>query len=78
MKITYDKIADALYLTLSEAMIDSTVKMNDRLIVDMDKAKNAVGIEILNASAWQNVQGLEENVRHGIPVEITAKTSAVS
>ena len=78
MKITYDKIADALYIILSEAIIDSTVKMNDRLIVDMDKAKNAVGIEILNASTWQNVVGLEENVRHGIPVEITSKTPAVS
>jgi uncharacterized protein YuzE len=49
MKITYDKIADALYLSLRKARVESTVKMNDRLVVDLDKGKNLVGIEILKS-----------------------------
>lgn len=50
MKIQYDKIADAIYIYLSKSKIKKTVKMKDRLIVDIDKDGRIIGIEILNVS----------------------------
>lgn len=51
MKINYDKIADALYISLSKSKVAKTVKLKDRLIVDVDKNGNVVGVEILDASS---------------------------
>jgi len=50
MKITYDKIADAMYIYLNKSKVFKTVKMADRLLVDVDKEGKVLGIEILNAS----------------------------
>lgn len=50
MKITYDKIADAMYIYLNKTKVFRTVKMADRLLVDLDKGGNVLGIEILDAS----------------------------
>ncbi len=50
---TYDEEADALYVLLaseSEAEIERTVELGDRLHVDMGGDGNVVGIEILYPS----------------------------
>lgn len=47
---TYDEEADALYILLvaeSEAVIQRTVELSDRLHVDVDADGHPVGIEIL-------------------------------
>ena len=50
MKITHDKIADALYITFKKGVVAHTSKMKDHLIIDTDKNGAILGIEILHAS----------------------------
>ena len=50
MKITYDKIADAMYIYLNKSKVFKTIKMTDRLLIDLDKEGKVLGIEILDAS----------------------------
>jgi len=50
MKINYDKIADAMYIRLKKGDVKKTIKMKDRLLVDVDKNGNVLGMELLNAS----------------------------
>ncbi|MCX6731812.1 MAG: DUF2283 domain-containing protein [Candidatus Parcubacteria bacterium] len=51
MKIQYDKLADALYFYLKKGKISKTIKMRDRLIVDVDKDGKIIGLEILGISS---------------------------
>ena len=51
MKINYDKIADAMYIYFNKAKVFKTVKMTDRLLVDLGKEGKILGIEILDASS---------------------------
>ena len=77
MKVSYDKIAYAMYIRLREGKIKGTVKVNDRLMFDVDTKGNTVGIELLDASLQlsdKSMKNLEKNVMKGIPVEITSMT----
>jgi uncharacterized protein YuzE len=49
MKINYDKIADALYFCIKTGKVAKTIKLRDRLLADLDKSGNIIGIELLNA-----------------------------
>ncbi|MBI4692066.1 MAG: DUF2283 domain-containing protein [Candidatus Terrybacteria bacterium] len=51
MKIQYDKLADAMYVYLKKGKIFKTIKMKDRLIVDVDRAGKIIGLEILGISS---------------------------
>ena len=80
MKVSYDKVADAMYIRLCDGKIKGTVKVNDRFMFDVDTKGNTVGIELLDASVQlseKGIKGLEKNVMRGIPVEITAMTPVV-
>lgn len=70
MNINYDKVADAVYMTLRKGKVSKTVEMEDRLIVDVDKKGNILGIEILDAG-----NQLQRNMRDGIPVKVSSKLS---
>jgi uncharacterized protein YuzE len=75
MNITYDAVADAVYLKMSAGKVAKTLKMQDRLIVDVDKKNNVIGIEILEASAQKGlIKNLEKGVLDGIPVAMTLST----
>jgi uncharacterized protein YuzE len=50
MKITYDKMADALYIYLRKGKVAKTKKVTNRFLIDVDKKGNVLGIEILEAS----------------------------
>ena len=50
MKISYDKIADALYIYLRSGKVAKTKKVTSRLLIDMDKKGNVLGIEMLDVS----------------------------
>lgn len=52
MKTQYDKQANAFYIKFSngKTSVAKTVKLNNFLLVDMDKKGKIYGIEILNAS----------------------------
>lgn len=75
MNIKYDRIADAIYMKVSQATVAQTVKLDDALLVDKDSEGNIVGLEILDASSQENlIQNLEKNVRDGVPVDMTFST----
>ena len=69
MNITYDAVADAMYMRVGSGKIAKTLKMQNRLIVDIDDKNNVLGIEILEASAQKGlIKNLEKNTAKGIPV----------
>ncbi|MBM2817864.1 MAG: hypothetical protein HW401_454 [Parcubacteria group bacterium] len=73
MKINYDKVANAIYFTVSAGKVEKSVRMNDRLVVDMSKDGNVIGIELLDASSKQGEE-LEKNIRQGVPINIVSST----
>jgi uncharacterized protein YuzE len=50
MKIKYDKIADAIYITLSDAAYAYGKDLDDERRVDYDSADNPRGVELLCVS----------------------------
>jgi len=50
MKISYDKIADALYIYLRKGKVAKTKKVTTRLLIDLDKKGNVLGVEMLDVS----------------------------
>ncbi|HIH17551.1 MAG TPA: DUF2283 domain-containing protein [Nanoarchaeota archaeon] len=53
MKVEYDKEADAAYIYLKKigaGEVKKTIELNEDIILDFDKNRKLVGIEILNAS----------------------------
>ncbi len=81
MKVNFDKIADALYFSLQEGKVEKTIEMNDRLIVDVNKDGNVIGIEVLDVTNQIQPRGLadfEKNVLNGIPGSIVNETPATA
>ena len=50
MKVTYDKIADAMYIYFRKGKVAKTIKVKRGLLVDVDKKGGVLGIEILDVS----------------------------
>jgi len=78
MKINYDKIADAIYMTLRKGKVAKTLEMNERLIVDVDKKGNILGIEMLGASNQLPKNSIKKGITNGIPVMITTGVPAAA
>ena len=75
MNIKYDSVADAMYMKVSSGKVAKTLKMQDRLIVDVDENGGVVGIEILDASSQKGfIKSLEKSVLSGVPVSMTNST----
>ncbi len=68
MKIQYDKKADALYMYLKKGKHFKTIKFNDRLLADVDKAGNVLGIELLDVSSQISAKQIKSSIKTGIPV----------
>ena len=49
-KIEYDKTVDALYVYSAAGKIHKTIKLNNRVLFDIDKRGKIIGIEVLDAS----------------------------
>lgn len=76
MTIKYDTVADAVYLSLTEGAVATTVNVNDRLMMDLDAQGNTLGLEILDASTQEDlVENLRRNAEQGIPVSIEVATT---
>jgi len=73
MKITYDKIADAAYMTLRKGKVAKTVEMSGDVIVDLDKKGHLLGIEMLGASNQFSKNSLSKGVARGVPIEIISR-----
>lgn len=78
MKINYDKIADAMYFSMKKGKVAKTLEMNERLIVDVDKKGNILGIEMLDASNQFPKKDLAKSVISGIPIEIISRAPVVA
>lgn len=50
MKISYDKIVDALNVTLRDGMVAKTLEISPEILLDVDKKGNPLYLEILGAS----------------------------
>jgi uncharacterized protein YuzE len=50
MKITYDKDADALNVSLRSGTVSKTLEVSPEIMIDVDKRGNTLNIEILGAS----------------------------
>ncbi len=71
MKVNYDKISDAIYFFLKKGKVKKTIKMDDRLIVDIDSKGNILGIEMLNAST-QSTLDIKKIQKEGIPFSVNS------
>ena len=49
-KISYDKLAKALYIKMSKNKVFKTKEITPNFIVDVDRKGNVVGVEILNTT----------------------------
>ena len=48
MQISFDKVANALYIQFSQEKVKKTEEIREGIIVDYGKNEDIVGIEILN------------------------------
>ncbi len=75
MKINYDKIADAVYLKIRNGKIDKSKKVNDNIILDLNKKGDVVGIEMLEySSSKESLENLEKDIKNGVPINIVSAT----
>lgn len=51
MNTKYDKKADALYMRFNKGKVIKTLRLDDKLIVDLDNNLNVLGVELLNAKS---------------------------
>ncbi len=69
MKITHDKIADALYITFRKGVIARTSKLKNHVVIDIDKNGAILGVEILHAST---------QIANKKPLDVTVKIPALA
>ena len=67
MKITYDPKADALYIQFQTRKSKSTKKIQDGILVDLDKNGKFFGIEIIGVSERVSLKNLQE-VSFNLPI----------
>ena len=48
MKINYDREIDALYIEFSRDKSFKTIEKGGNILVDLNKAGNVIGVEVLN------------------------------
>lgn len=78
MKINYDKVSDAVYINLRSGKVDHSIPVNERMVVDVDKNENILGVEILDFSSKEGKESLEQSVEYGVPVEIISRTPVMA
>lgn len=60
MKSTYDTNADALYIIFKKGKTLHSIKLSDRMIVDIDNKGNILGIEVLDAKNQLSTTNLSQ------------------
>jgi uncharacterized protein YuzE len=73
MDIRYDQVSDALYIRLKENKYSESDEINSNIILDFDKDKNVIGIEILDASKYLDMDELSS-----VRFEVSKKIDKVS
>ena len=81
MNIRYDKIADALYMKISEGVVEKTIPVDERILADVDKDGNTLGIEMLEVSRQfpaRGTESLSQQLLRGIPVQVISEGSLLA
>ena len=78
MKITYDKVADALYIYFKKGKVSKSKEINNNMIADFDKKGGVVGLEVLFVSSWLKTKNIEKDFKKGIPMNIISKLPAMA
>jgi len=73
MDIRYDQASDALYIRLKDNKYSESDEINSNIILDFDKDKNVIGIEILDASRYLDTDELSS-----VKFEVSKKIDKVS
>ncbi len=71
MKIDYDKIVDTMYMTFKKGKVSKTLRLDERLIVDLDKKGTLIGMEVLGASTQVSPKQIQSAIRTGVPVNVS-------
>lgn len=50
-RITWDQDADAIYVRFSDADVEDTIALSNTVYIDVDRAGNAVGMEVLRVDS---------------------------
>ncbi len=64
LKVSYDRVADALYIRLREGKVADSVELNEGIIVDLNERGEIVGLEIIDFS--KSGVDLDKIVREGV------------
>ena len=48
--ITYDRVADSLYLKLKTGRVADSIEVSEGVILDLDEEGGVLGVEVLNYS----------------------------
>jgi uncharacterized protein YuzE len=68
MNISYDQQADAIYIRFQEDKIHDTLKIQDGIVIDINKEGSLLGIEILDVSKRMPLKSLE-HIGVDLPLE---------
>jgi len=78
MKITYDKIADAIYIYLSDKECNSTStymcdpkEVGGMINLDFNKEGKLIGIEVLDAKSMLPVEIVSNAINLGAPISLS-------
>ena len=52
MQISYDRLADAMYIRLAEGKVARTQVVNEDTLLNIGESGEVVGIELLGVSDW--------------------------
>lgn len=77
MKVTFDKVADAIFFSLQEGEVARTMPLSNVLNVDVDANGHVLGIEVLDVSnqfQTTDLAEIEKRVIGGIPLSVTSDT----
>ncbi|WP_295388706.1 DUF2283 domain-containing protein [uncultured Thiodictyon sp.] len=69
MNLEFDPVADAAYLEISTAQIETTNEIEPGILADYDGAGRIVGVEILSVSRRSNRVCVTQAVRSGVDGE---------
>ena len=73
MNIKYDQSSDAVYIRLKESKYCESDEISNNIILDFDKKGNVIGIEILDASNYLDINELSS-----VKFEVNKKISNAS
>jgi uncharacterized protein YuzE len=62
VKLTYDRKADAIYVTVRAGRVSRTQALDDARTIDFDRAGNVLGYEFLEVSNGIHTRGIPDDV----------------